>query len=252
MNLRTKLPGLILFTIIAVGGFGIVRMIVVRDNAIGLSAIVVSLVLAGIYKHLATSRQPTVRNVMGTAQSKWPLQLASAASDSFEIFPGRPEGYAGYTDYTAMSVDVNDDLLERQPVEQYALLGFGNGFLEGLRKRLGDGENHRRIIFHVDGASERQRELIGWLAYLHRSGTDNAGPSTENLHSVIGSVSKDIGSKGPITMKFWDKVQSKKSERLNGSCTSSKTLKEWTEVYQAAFVDGQRLALGATVVNKSL
>lgn len=252
MNIHARLPALILFAIIFACGFGIVRMTFVRHDPIGPSAIIVALVLVEVYKRLATSRQPYVGRVMGIPQSKWPIDLASAASDSFEVFPGRPEGYVGYTDYTAMSVDVNDDLAARQPTEQYALLGFGNGFLKGIRNRLADGEDHGRIHFRLIDASRKYKESIGWLAYLQRSGTDNAGPSTENLHSVIQSVSADIGSKGPITMKFWDKVHNKQSESLDASGTSPEMLEEWSEIYQAAFVEGQRQALRAVIAAKPI
>ena len=228
------------------------RMIFVRHDPIGLSAIIVSLVLAWVYKRLATSRDPYVSKVMGIPQSKWPIELASAASDSFEVFPGRPEGYVGYTDYTAMSVDINDDLAARQPTEQYALLGFGNGFLKEIRNRLADCEDQGRTHFRVIDAAQKYKESIGWLAYLQRSGTDNAGPSTENLHSVIQSLSKDIGSKGPITMKFWDKVHNKQSESPTVSGTSPEMLEEWTDVYQAAFVEGQRQALRAVIAAKPI
>ena len=189
---------------------------------------------------------------MGNPQSKWPIALASVARDSFEVFPGRPEGYVGYTDYTAMSVDVNDDLATRQPAQQYALLGFGNGFLQGVRSRLPDVEGSYRTHFRIIDASQKYKEMIGWLTYLQRSGTDNAGPSTENLHSVIQSVASAVGSKGPITMKFWDKVHNKQSENLDASGTSPEMLREWTEIYHTAFVEGQRQARDAAVLTKPI
>lgn len=187
---------------------------------------------------------------MGVPASKWPIKLATAASDSFEFFPGRPEGYVGYTDYTAMSVDVNDDLAARRPAEQYALLGFGNGFLQSIRDRIVD-VGDRRVNFRVINASAPCQESIGWLAYLQRSGTDNAGPSTENLHSVIQSVSKDVGSEGPITMTFWNKVHNKQSESLDTSGTSLAMLDEWMSIYQAAVAEGRKQAIEAVVITNS-
>lgn len=151
-------------------------------DLLGVSTIIVALALTAIYKRLAISRRPDVRSAMGNPQSKWPIQLASVASDSFEIFPGRPEGYVGYTDYTAMSVDVNDDLAARQPAQQYALLGFGSGFLQEVRNRLPEVAGAGRTRFRVLDTSQRYKESIGWLAYLQQSGTDNAPPSTENLY----------------------------------------------------------------------
>ena len=241
-----RLPALILFSIILFGGFGIARIIFLRHDPIGISAIIVALVLVAIFKRVATSRHPLANRVMAIPQSKWPINLARAARDSFEVFPGRPEGYVGYTDYTAMSVDVNDDLAARKPSEQYALLGFGNGFLQSIRDRLVD-VGDRRVQFHVIDASTKCQEMIGWLAYLQRSGTDNAGPSTENLHSVIQSVSKSVGSEGPITMTFWNKVHSKQSESLDTSGTSLAMLDEWVSIYQAAVAEGQKQAIEAVI-----
>lgn len=252
MNTPARLPALILFAIIIIGGFGIARMTFVRHDPIGLSAIILALVLAWVFKRLATSRSTFVGRAVGISQSKWPIRLATAASDTFEVFPGRPEGYVGYTDYVAMSFDVNDDLAERQPAEQYALLGFGNGFLEGIRNRLDDGDDEGRVRYRVMDASQKCKGALGWLAYLQRSGTDNAGPSTENLHSVIQSVSTAIGSKGPITMEFWDKSHNNKTESLDASGTTPEMLEEWTNAYQTAFVEGHRQALGAVIVAKPI
>ena len=184
---------------------------------------------------------------MGEAKSKWPVRLPVNAGDSFRVFPGRPEGYSGYTDYTAMSVDVNDDLAARQPSEQFALLGFGSGFLEGVQSRIADGSFQQKISFRVENTSPKQREFLGWLAYLQISGTDNAGPSTENLSSVVWSVAKDISASGPLTMGFWDKAHNKKSESLAASGTSLDVLEELTGIYQREFREGQQLALNATI-----
>lgn len=223
-------------------------MALFRHDLLGLSSIIVALALTAVYKRLATSKRPDFRRAMGNPQSKWPIQLASAATDSFEIFLGRPEGYIGYTDYTAMSVDVNDDLAAREPAQQYALLGFGTGFLQEVWNRLPEVEGSGRILFRVFDASQRHTESIGWLAYLQRSGTDNAPPSTENLRSVVRSVASAVVSKGPITMKFWDKVHNKRSESLDASGASPEMLKEWTSIYETAFVEGQQQARGAAVI----
>lgn len=247
MSSHPKLPTLILFAIILFGGFGIARMVLVRHDPIGISAIILALVLVGAFKRLSTSKHPYIGNAMGIPQSKWPIQLKSAACERFEIFPGRPEGYAGYTDHTAMSVDVNDDLATRAPADQYALLGFGNGFLQGIQNRLAEGDGHSRTSFRLANTSQKYRESIGWLAYLQRSGTDNAGPSTENLYSVIQSVSKAALLNGPITMKFWDKTHNKKNESLESSGTSTKMLEEWIIIYEEAFHQGQQQATVAIV-----
>jgi hypothetical protein len=249
MKLRQRLSELILFAIIFLGGFAIVRMVLFQPDPIGVATIIVTLVLVGFYRRLSTSGSPWALDDMGTQRSPWPINLASVASDRFEIFPGRPEGYAGYTDYTIMSVYVNDDLAARQPTEQYALLGFGNGFLEGLRSKPARVDDQRRTQFHVVDASQKYKEHLGWLAYLQTSGTDNAGPSTENLHSVVRFVSEDIRSMGPRTMNYWDKVHNKKSESLDSSNTTPDMLKSWTDIYQEAFLEGQRQAQDATIVS---
>lgn len=107
------------------------------------------------------------------------------------------------------------------------------------------------LIFVID-ASQQYRESIGWLTYLQRSGTDNAAPSTENLHSVIQSVASAVCSKGPITMKFWDRVHNKQGESLDASGASPEMLKEWTDIYETAFIEGQRQARDAAVITKPI
>lgn len=69
-------------------------------------------------------------------------------------------------------------------------------FLKEIRNRLSDGEVNDRVQFRVRDATQKHKEWIGWLAYLQKSGTDNAGPSTENLHSVIQTVSTNVQSNG--------------------------------------------------------
>ncbi|MCI4589778.1 hypothetical protein MOK15_06695 [Sphingobium sp. BYY-5] len=53
-------------------------------------------------------------------------------------------------------------------------------------------------------------------------------------------------------MKFWDKVHSKQSESLDESGTSPEMLKEWTGIYEAAFVEGQQQARAAAVITKPI
>lgn len=86
MNIQPRLPAVILSAIILSGGFGIVRMALFRHDFLGLSTIIVALALTAVYKRLATSKRPDVRSAMGNPQSKWPIQLASVASEGFEIF----------------------------------------------------------------------------------------------------------------------------------------------------------------------
>lgn len=245
--MRALLPHLILFAIIISGGFGILRVAFSRHDTVGLLAIVASLVLTSAFARLARSRHPLIRRAMGEAKSKWPVRLPLNACDSFRVFPGRPEGYSSYTDYTAMSVDVNDDLAARQPFEQFALLGFGSGFLEGVQRRIAEGSSAQKVRFRVENASPKQREFLGWLAYLQMSGRDNAGPSTENLGSVVWVVAKEICATGPLTMGFWDKAHNKKNESLEASGTSLDMLEELTGIYQREFREGQQLAINASM-----
>lgn len=173
---------------------------------------------------------------------KWPIQLSAHTSDAFQIYPGKPEGYAGYTDHTAMSVDVNDDLMARPPMEQYALLGSGDGFLQGIESRLAEESQMPCHAFRLPNASTWERQFIGWLSYLQKSGTDNAGPSTENLRSVIRSTATKVCENGPITMGFWDKIHNKRTESVDMSGISLELLNELTDEYRKRFSEGEHAA----------
>lgn len=243
------LPQLMLFAIIISGGFGILRVAFIRHDTVGLLAIVASLVLASAYMRLARSQRPLIkRGPIGETRTKRSLPLPLNACDSFRFFPGRPQGYSGYTDYTAMNVELNDDLVARQPSEQFALLGFGSGFLEGIHSRLATEGSAQIVSFRAENASSKQREFLGWLAYLQISGTDNAGPSTENLSSVVWAVGKGLRDTGPLKVGFWDKVHNKKSESLEASGTSLDVLEDLTSIFQREFREGEQLALYASIV----
>jgi hypothetical protein len=240
MSIRPILPNLLILAIIILGGFGILRMALIGHDSVGLLSIIASLVLFEVFRRLMLARNPKIR--MFTEAPKWPIRLSAHASDAFQIYPGKPEGYAGYTDYTAMSVDVNDDLMARPPMEQYALLGSGSGFLHGVDKRLAEGGQMPCNAFRLPNASTWERQFIGWLSYLQKSGTDNAGPSTENLRSVVRSTAAKVCENGPITMGFWDKVHNKKTESVDVSGTTPELLNELTDEYRKRFSEGEYAA----------
>jgi hypothetical protein len=179
--------------------------------------------------------------------SKLPVKLPLNATDTFNFFEGRPKGYAGYTDYTAMNVCVNDDLMARPTIEQYAMLGFGVGMLEGISRRLAAVSNIHRPAFRIPDASPKEQHFLGWLACLQKAGIDNAGPSTENLRSVIQSVAASVLQNGPVTMTFWDKVQNNKTESLETSATSAADLQKLLDEYQSWLREGERLAAIAII-----
>lgn len=242
-----KLQTVLLYVVIFSGGFGIVRMVFVPHDPTGTLAIALSLVLTWAYIRRAKSIHFNARRNIFASERKRPVSLASKARESFEVFLGRPAGYAGYTDYNAMSCGINDDLSGRQPEQQYALLGFGSGFLEAILSRLANGTSDCRVHLHVTYSSQTSKESIGWLVHHQRFGTDNADQSTENLQTVIRAISQEVLANGPITMNFWDKVHNKLSENLDSSGTSLEILGEWTKVYEAFHQVGQRLGEGAIV-----
>lgn len=243
MSIRPILPNLLICAIIILGGFGILRMAFIRHDPVGLLSILASLVLFEVFRRLMLTRRPKIRKFVEAP--KWPIRLSAHASDAFRIYPGKPEGYAGYTDYTAMSVDVNDDLMARSPMEQYALLGSGDGFLQGIESRLAEGAQMPCNAFRVPNASVWERQFVGWLSYLQKSGTDNASPSTENLRSVIRSIGAKVCENGPVTMGFRDKVHNKKSESIDVSGTSSEVLNELINEYRKKFDEGEHAAMMA-------
>lgn len=232
---------------IILGGFGILRVALIHHDPVGLLSILASFVFFEAFRRLMLAKNPTIRRFVEVP--KWPIRLSAHASDVLQIYPGKPEGYAGYTDYTAMSVDVNDDLMARSPMEQYGLLGSGNGFLLGIENRLAEGSQMPCNAFRLPNASAWERQFIGWLSYLQKSGTDNAAPSTENLRSVIRSTAAKVCENGPVTMGFWDKVHNKMTENVDVSGTSSEMLNDLIDEYRKQFSEGEHAARMALPLN---
>lgn len=242
MKTYEKRSLLLLFAIIILGGIGIIRTIAIKPDPIGLIAIVGALLLAWLYMRMSVVPVAGGGFGYGTSKSQWPINLAFVASDQFEFFPGRAEGYAGYTDYTAMSVDVNDDLAARPPADQYALTGFGNGFLEGLFSRISEIDSNNRLQFCASDTIDKNREMIGWLAFLQASGIDNAGPSTENLQSVLQSVATKLRTGGPITTPYWSSAAAGQNEDSAADGVDAEMLKAWVGIYDEQLLVGLRLS----------
>lgn len=130
-----------------------------------------------------------------------PSEVGVIPLRSFRYYPGKPQGYAGYTDHVAMNCELNDSLIGMPPADQFRLAGFGIGFVEELLKRTqGKGE----AIFHVETASGEEAQYIGWLSRMQEKGTDNAAPSTANLASALRSLTSHMRDNGAITVKYWD------------------------------------------------
>lgn len=257
MSIRHFLPNLLACAIIFLGGFlfsdfllhgfRIFRMALIRRDPFEILAIFVSIVLIVGFLRIINGRISKIRQ----EPSKWPIQLAEHVSDVFQVYPGSPKGYVRYTDFNAMSMSINDDLMARSPTEQYALLGFSNGFLHGIETRLAELDQTPCNAFRVVNELAWERQFIGWLSRLQKLGTDNAGPSTEILHSVIRLTAANVCENGPITMGFWDKVRNKRTESVEVSGTSSELLTELIGKYQTKFREGGRassIALPAAIL----
>lgn len=242
---RILIARLLAGAVLVVSAFGFARVLHMRFGPAGLAVLAgaIALLLVWRWRTVALSGYPRLRRFGGGKASKWPVPLARHAADGFAFHPGHPEGYAGYTDRTAMNVDVNDDLAAREPDDQFAMLGFACGFLDGIEEKVaGAARPSGRIVFRFPAAERHDRELLGWLGYLQLSGTDNAGPSTANLHSVIRATSAQVCADGPLMMNFWFKVHEGKQESLQHSRTTPAMLDAWRAIHQAAREAGQQLA----------
>jgi hypothetical protein len=205
--------------------------------------LLVPTLVLGIWRRFVFKELPT-------KERKWPIQLSSHACDIFEVFPGVPEGYSAYTDSVAMNVDVNDDLAARLHAEQYALLGFGSGFLRGLKRRLPDEYQAQTIAVRIQNASLKHQQFLGWISYLQRSGVDNAPPSTENLRRTLESISADVLVNGPICGTFWEKAHCRDQTKLHTIRIDLEGLEELKEEYQKASAQGENHALEAVIVTR--
>lgn len=234
---RIPITRLVIGAVLMVSAFGFVRVLYARFGGAAFAVLAVAIAVVLVWRWRTVARAGNVK------RSKQPVRLARHAADCFAFHPGHPEGYAGYTDRTAMNVAVNDDLAAREAEEQFAMLGFACGFLDAIEGEVaGAARPCGRIVFRFPAAERRDRQLLGWLAWLQRSGTDNAGPSTENLHSVIRATSAQVCADGPLTMNFWFKVHEGKQESLQHSRTTPAMLDAWRAIHQSAREAGQQFA----------
>jgi hypothetical protein len=86
--------------------------------------------------------------------------LPLLASREIKYYSGAPAGYVGYTDYTAMNVDVNDSLIGRSAEEQFTLVGFGEGFSAAMLERAAKDGLSQGCIFRIDPASEQEMNAL--------------------------------------------------------------------------------------------
>ncbi|MET0309768.1 MAG: hypothetical protein ABW023_13760 [Sphingomonas sp.] len=189
----------------------------------------------------------------------WRLQRKSAAIGSkepksaesplldFPYCPGKPEGYAGYTDYNAMLQTINDDLVDRDTEWQFRTIGFAKGFLSELLIRTGSAEDATSTFRAVD-ASRDDAMTIGWMAFMQTAGADNASPSTSNMTSAVLRVAADLPLTGPYRNKFWSKARDGLKEDPAEAGISSERLLALAALLQDAERRGQLLAAKSQIV----
>ncbi len=240
------MPSLFLYLIVGFGGFGIFRVIIRPHDSVGLIAILASFVCLTIFRR--ASRKAPARS-SHNAPFKKPISLKRVASNTFTFFPGVASGYAGYTDYNAMRARLNDDLMLRPPKDQFALLGFGIGFLSALGARITAEE---MLDVQCDGASESEAQLLGWLAYIQDVGTDNADPSTRNLRDAIQSFATQVNEKGPVTMDYWRKVHDGLDESLDTSGIANGLMDELRSTFSIEYKNAERFIMNADITERQL
>lgn len=104
-----------------------------------------------------------------------------------------------------MRCDLNDWLLEEPDERQYWLVGFGVGFTEAVMTLCrGYCNDQASCTVKISGASGDIRASIDWLGRLQVSGTDNAGPSTGNLHDALQAAYQHMSTAGPVKSKYWN------------------------------------------------
>ena len=241
----SKLSRLTLYAAIVIVGFGIERILSGPKVPARLQWIVVSFALFATLRATVPSSRPVRYISYIAAKGQKPVSLRGEATSTFDFFPGAPTGYAGHTDFTAMRVTINDDLATRSAREQFALLGFGNGFVSEILRRVDEERLEERRQFSIEINELGTRQRVGWLAHLQRAGIDNGGPSTKMLHVGLSSVCREVMEQGPITLLFWDKVHNNRIESLDRSRTTPAMLRNYAKLYEAAFAEGRDWAAGA-------
>lgn len=178
-----------------------------------------------------------------------PTSLVSTATDVIGYYPGAPSGYAAYTDHVAMNVTVNDSLIGRPPLEQFALLGFGAGFVSAMVERAVDEDLIQLHRFSVLNAGNEDRRRLGWLAFVQQKGTDNAPPSTENLQRVLAAIMERALRDGPIERRYREKQQYGGTDSPEPSGTSPEQLEVLGEECSRQRARGAHLAREAVLLS---
>ena len=163
--------------------------------------------VAGIAVGLMKPDLMTVRKRKFGGAGPAQRQVKITPSKLFTYYPGKPQGYAGFTDYAAMSCELNDSLIPAPPTDQFRSVGFGLGFVEAVLERAHDKEE---AIFYAASASSEDAEDIGWLSLMQDKGTDNADRSTANLASALRGLAVKMREGGPVSIKYWDAYRAAK------------------------------------------
>lgn len=129
-------------------------------------------------------------------------------SARFTVFPGVPAGYAGFTDHHAMRSELHGVLSALTVHAQCALVAFGAAFVGALLER----RDVEPRTLHADGCDETTAQWIQALECLQHAGTDNAAPSTANLHGALLESCRHLREEGPIRGDYWASEKPRSAE----------------------------------------
>tara|TARA_R110000787_G_scaffold42499_2_gene104534 strand:+ start:515 stop:1180 length:666 start_codon:yes stop_codon:yes gene_type:complete len=165
-------------------------------------------------RNFAETCQGFVELITGFSDETFLLGYEGRDVEAFTYYAGEPNGYTGFTDYNAMRSDLNNRVRNLYPLEQYWLVGFSAGFVQGVldRCRSADAEDIDREL-QLPDLETKPKAAINWLAQLQEDGTDNAPPSTRNLISGILATQQELAEQGPIRMDYWPKALRQSTER---------------------------------------
>lgn len=190
-------------------------------------------------------RRTTVHRLSPTPAASKMVDLATVARTQIRYYPGRPVGYAGFTDHHAMNCTLNDDLIGRTPAEQFQLVGFGVGLLGALMARL-NGREEIGAILQLPSASAIQARYIGWLSLMQDRGTDNATPSSANLLSGLNGLWSTMLQNGPVTTPYWDDARDG-AVHSGTEESASRAWKPLLHLFERSREEGQKLTHEATI-----
>ena len=211
--------------------------------ALSIGTIVVLAVLVSAFgRHISTLRKHSPRR----QETVMPEPVESTSLDFF-YYPGEPSGYAGFTDYHAMSQSITDDLVAREFDWQFKTAGFAVGFLNAVWARTRSAENAPHV-FRVTGATADDVEAIRWMVTRQQEGTDNASPSTSNLRSMVLKVASDMATNGPCRVKYWSQAGEDENQGLAEAGISAERLLEYKRLMQLAEQRGELLGERAQIL----